>query len=107
MDDSCSNGQLNLGDLTSSSAASLFTSLLRGEVQMQCLMHPHQRSTSLLVDRRVSQAVDIFLRTLDSPSPIDILGLRLPRLLIPRVVCKCPVGMISGRNLGGSRLDTF
>ncbi|MFY8442193.1 TetR/AcrR family transcriptional regulator C-terminal domain-containing protein [Pseudomonas aeruginosa] len=67
LDDACSNGQLNLGDLPSSSAASLFTSLLRGEGQMQCLMHPHQRPTSLQVDRWVSQAVEIFLRALDSP----------------------------------------
>ncbi|MGV8267909.1 TetR/AcrR family transcriptional regulator C-terminal domain-containing protein, partial [Pseudomonas aeruginosa] len=79
MDDAWSNGQLKLGDLPSSSAASLFTSLLRGEGQMQCLMHPHQSPTSLQVYRWVSQAVEFFLSALDSPSNTrEILGLRLP-----------------------------
>ncbi|MGV8268386.1 TetR/AcrR family transcriptional regulator C-terminal domain-containing protein, partial [Pseudomonas aeruginosa] len=58
LDDACSNAQLKLGDLPASSAASVFTSLRRGQGQMPALMHPHQRPTSLQVDRWVAQAVE-------------------------------------------------
>jgi len=57
-----SKGELDLGSIGFDSAASLFVNMVRGEAQMQCLMHPESPPSAAQRDRWSKDAVTVFLR---------------------------------------------
>lgn len=57
-----SKGELELGSIGVDSAASLFVSMVRGEAQMQCVMHPDAPASAAQRDRWAKDAVTTFLR---------------------------------------------
>lgn len=59
---SASKGELDLGSIGLDSAASLFVNMVRGEAQMQCLMHPESPASAAQRDRWAKDAVTAFLR---------------------------------------------
>lgn len=60
-----SKGELDLGSIGRDSAASLFVSMVRGEAQMQCLMHPDSPASAAQRDRWANDAVTAFLRAFE------------------------------------------
>ncbi|KVR77068.1 TetR family transcriptional regulator [Burkholderia vietnamiensis] len=57
-----SKGELDLGSIGLDSAASLFVNMVRGEAQMQCVMHPDAPASAAQRDRWAKDAVTTFLR---------------------------------------------
>ncbi|KGE69532.1 TetR family transcriptional regulator [Pseudomonas aeruginosa] len=57
-----SKGELDLGSIGFDSAASLFVNMVRGEAQMQCVMHPDAPASAAQRDRWAKDAVTTFLR---------------------------------------------
>lgn len=57
-----SKGELDLGSVGLDSAASLFVNMVRGEAQMQCLMHPDAPASAAQRDRWAKDSVTTFMR---------------------------------------------
>ncbi|MED5500642.1 MAG: TetR/AcrR family transcriptional regulator [Pseudomonadota bacterium] len=57
-----SRGELDLGGIGVDSAAALFVNMVRGEAQMQCLMHPDAPASAAQRDQWAKDAVTAFLR---------------------------------------------
>lgn len=62
LETAASKGELDLGSIGLDSAASLFVNMVRGEAQMQCLMHPDSPASAAQRDRWAKDAVIAFLR---------------------------------------------
>jgi TetR/AcrR family transcriptional regulator, mexJK operon transcriptional repressor len=57
-----SKGEVDLGGMGLDSAAALFVNMVRGEAQIQCLMHPDSKASPAQRDRWAKDAVTAFLR---------------------------------------------
>jgi len=57
-----SKGELDLGSVGLDSAATLFVNMVRGDAQMQCVMHPDAPASAAQRDRWAKDAVTTFLR---------------------------------------------
>ncbi|QGM05638.1 TetR/AcrR family transcriptional regulator [Stenotrophomonas maltophilia] len=55
-------GELELGDIGSHAAASHFVNLVRGEGQLECLLHPDSTPSDAQIDQWAAQAVSTFMR---------------------------------------------
>ncbi len=55
-------GEIDLSELGSDNAASLFINLVRSEPQLQCLTHPNAAPSAIQVDQWVNIAVTTFMR---------------------------------------------
>jgi len=54
-------GELDLGSIGLDSAATLFVNMVRGDAQMQCVMHPDAPASAAQRDRWAKDAVTAFL----------------------------------------------
>ena len=61
LESAVSKGELDLGGIGLDSAASLFVNMVRGEAQMQCLMHPDAPASAAQRDHWAKDAVTAFL----------------------------------------------
>lgn len=56
------SGELELGDTTALEAANLFFSLVRGQAQLECMLHPQQTATPAQKRRWARLALETFFR---------------------------------------------
>ncbi|EIF30007.1 transcriptional regulator [Burkholderia sp. Ch1-1] len=59
-----SRGEVDLGGIGIDCAAAMFVNLVRGELMMQCLMHPDAPASAAQRDQWTKDAVRVFLRAL-------------------------------------------
>lgn len=67
-------GEINVQSVGIETAAMLFFSLLRGEGQLICLLHPESRVSPVQIDHWVENAVHTFLRAFGTPQTVDAAG---------------------------------